>query len=171
MTFKNLTPANWIEPDPVMSAFGRVSPIAGPVSMGGQDWTRSFLAVEMAPQVPGAIRDLFRIAQGAAIYGWFFYPLLHLAEEQLHRVAEAAAREAYRQGGGAKSRPTFDEVIRWLVQEGLIPEQSEERWSATRELRNIGSHPREPAVMPPGQVLRVFQGTAADISAIFRRIQ
>lgn len=93
MGFKPLTPTNWLQPDPTSGIFGRVSPVAGPMRMDGEDWARRFLAVELASHVPEPVRDLFAVARGALVYGWFFYPLFKLGEEQIYRVAEAAARQ------------------------------------------------------------------------------
>jgi hypothetical protein len=45
--------------------------------------------------VPEPIRELFDVARGAMIYGWFFYPLFRLGEDQLHRVVEAAVVARY----------------------------------------------------------------------------
>lgn len=150
LTFKELTPENWDQPDPVMKAFGRVSPLAGPIEMRGQDWARQFLALALSERVPESVRDLFRVAQGAAIYGWYFYPLFFLAEGQLHRVAEAAAREAYRGTEGDRREPRFALAIDHLRAKELITQEAEVRWQVTRELRNYASPPREAAVMPPG---------------------
>ena len=65
--------------------------------MTGEDWARAFLNVELKEHVPEPVSDLFAIARGALLYGWFFYPLFRLGEEQLYRVVEAAAKERYRQ--------------------------------------------------------------------------
>src|SRR4051794_24132114 len=97
VSFKRLSPGNWREADPVSTQFWRNSRLVGPIAMDGHDWARTFLAVELKGHVPESIRDLFDVARGALVYGWFFYPLFRLGEDQLHRVVEAAAAARYQQ--------------------------------------------------------------------------
>jgi hypothetical protein len=167
LRFKRLTIENWAEPDPVNAHFARLSPVVGPVPMTGDAWARAFLAVELSPGVPDEIRDLFEAARGAMLYGWFFYPLFRLAEEQVYRVLEAAARTRYREFAGAKAQPSFHEAVSWLTRRGAIAPADEVRWRAVRELRNDASHPKYQSVMPPGAVLATLQAAAHDINELF----
>jgi hypothetical protein len=48
--------------------------------MDGNDWARHFLAVELHEDVPADVHDLFAVARGTMLYGWFFYPLYALAK-------------------------------------------------------------------------------------------
>jgi hypothetical protein len=108
--FKRLTAENWSDPDPVNRHFARISPIAGPVSMEGGDWAREFLAVSVADHVPKEVADLFAVARGAMLYGWFFYPLFRIGEEQLFRLLETPREsdtpnsEAGRRGRASRGR-------------------------------------------------------------------
>jgi hypothetical protein len=104
--FKHLTVENWTEADPVNKHFARTSPLVGPVTMGQSDWARNFLSVELSKEVPSEIKDLFAIARGAILYGWFFYPLFKLGEERLYRVMETRQSSAIAKRGTTK-RPTF----------------------------------------------------------------
>jgi hypothetical protein len=164
---KQLTLENWTEADPVNRQFARLSPLVGPVTMGENDWARNFLAIELSKAVPSEIRDLFAIARGAMLYGWFFYPLFRLGEEQLHRVLEAAARLRCSEAESSTKRPTFFEAINSLVTMGLIPEDERERWTAARKLRNGASHPERASVVPPGFALRMLRVGARDIDGLF----
>jgi hypothetical protein len=165
--FKALILENWTEADPVNKNFGRFSPLVGPVTMGQGDWARDFLSVELSANVPAEIRDLFTVARGAMLYGWFFYPLFRLGEEQLYRVLEAAAKLRYREAGGTANRPSYFEVIDSLVEMGLIPEDERERWTAARKLRNHVSHAERAAVVPPGFALRMLRVSARDMDTLF----
>jgi len=167
MAFKELTPNNWDQPDMTNANFVRLSPIAGFVPMNGNDWARAFLAAEMSDEVPEEIRDLFAVARGALLYGWFFYPMFRLGEDQLHRVAEAAAARRYHELGGTAKRPRFARTIDWLVKHGAIPAADKQRWHAARELRNIGSHPEQQWVLPPGQALTMLTVTAESVNSLF----
>jgi hypothetical protein len=169
MRFKPLTLGNWRDPDPVNAAFGRLSPVVGPRRMDGDDWAREFLSVELKKHVPENVRALFEVARGAMLYGWFFYPLFRLGEEQLYRVAESAVRARCRQLDAPGRRPTFARAITWLIEQGVIPEADRDRWTAVRELRNHASHPERHTAMPPGAVLTMLNANAHDINRLFAR--
>lgn len=170
MSFKDLTPANWTQPDPTSTQFGRQSVLLDePLQMDGDDWARAFLALELKQHVPDETRELFSVARAAAVYGWFYYPLFFLAEEQLHRVVEAAARACYQQLGGAARQPRFAETIEFLIERGIIPRSDKERWRAARWLRNQASHPTRQSVTAPGAILRMFNQCAHDINRLFAR--
>lgn len=165
--FKTLTLANWTEADPVNRNFARLSPLGGPVQMGEGDWAREILAVKLDDRVPSEIADLYAIARGAMLYGWFFYPIFRLAEEQLYRVLEAAAKMRYRRAQGPKRQPSYNEAISYLSEAGLIFPEQLERWHAARKLRNMASHPERATVVPPGFAVRMLRVAASDIDALF----
>jgi hypothetical protein len=167
MGFKDLTPNNWDAPDPVSELFVRPSPIVGVVSMNGNDWARLFLGVELSDRVPQDIRDLFAVARGTMVYGWFFYPLFQLGQEQLFRVAEAAARERYHALGGEDEQPAFYDSVEYLVEHGAIAAEGKERWEGFRYFRNAGSHPRRQVVMPPGPIAGALMTMAERIEALY----
>lgn len=170
MSFKKLSAHNWTEADPVSAQFWRDSPVVNhPVEMDGDAWARTFLAEELKPHVPENIRALFDVARGALLYGWFFYPLFRLGEEQLYRVVEAAAKARYRQTAGPEPLPNFKRVIEHLVDVGVIPEADQPRWDAARNLRNRASHPHQQTVLPPGMVLTTLKATAHDVNRLFAR--
>jgi hypothetical protein len=171
MTVKVLTLANWQAADPTNEAFGRLSPVAGVGlrRMTGDDWARELLAVELKEHVAEEIRELFAVARGAMLYGWFFYPMFTLGEEQVHRVVEAAAKTRYRRLGGARREPSLHDTIEWLVERQVIQAEDRGRWEAVRELRNISSHPEHQTVMPPGAVLSGLKAAAHDINRLFAR--
>lgn len=166
--FKRLTADNWTDPDPVNRHFAHISPIAGPISMEGGDWAREFLAVSVADHVPEEVADLFAIARGAMLYGWFFYPLFRIGEEQLFRVLESAARIRYAELGGEAARPSFKETITHLLERGVIAADQLERWEAARRLRNHSSHPSNATVTTPGSVLATLTLCAGDLDDLFR---
>jgi len=171
MPFRELTLANWSTPDPANDVFARMSPVAGvgPRRMSGDDWARAFLGVDLKEHVPREVRELFAVARGAMLYGWFFYPMFALGEQQLYRVLEAAARARYRQVGGEKREPHFAQVIDFLIGVNVIAEMDGERWHAARELRNAASHPEQHEALPPGAILRHLEVSAHDINRLFAR--
>lgn len=169
MRFKALTLANWDQPDPANEVFGRISRIIGPHKMTGADWAREFLSVELGPQVPEQICELFAVARGALVYGWFFFPMFLLGEDQLYRVLEAAIKLRYAELGGPKVQPSFKHAVDWLTAGAVIPAGDQERWDGARRLRNAASHPERQGAMAPGAVLRTLRETAHDINRLFAR--
>jgi hypothetical protein len=165
--YRQLTPDNWTEADPVNRNFVRFSPLVGPISMSGNDWARAFLEVELSGHVPAEIVDLYGVARGSMLYGWFFYPLFRLGEEQLYRVIEAAARLRCQQLDTQGERPSFFRAIDLLIDAEVIAEEERERWTAARRLRNAAAHPERAAVIPPGAALGMLTRCARDIDGIF----
>lgn len=169
MRFKELTLSNWDQPDPANQVFARISRLVGPHKMTGSDWAREFLSVELGPQVPDQVCELFEVARGALVYGWFFLPMFLLGEDQLHRVLETAVRLRYAELGGPRSQPSFKHAIDWLIARAVIPAGDQERWDGIRYLRNAASHPEHQGAMAPGTVLRTLRETAHDINRLFAR--
>jgi hypothetical protein len=139
--------------------------------MNGDDWAREVLAVELAETVPADVRSLFEVARGTVLYGWFFYPMYALGDAQLHRVADVALAHRYRELDGPLTKggypPSLARRIKWLTDDGVIPEDARQRWDAIRELRNIGTHTDFQMLHAPGQVLRTLNVVAESVSALF----
>lgn len=165
--FKVLTEENWTQPDPVNCHFARLSARVGPVQMTGEDWAQALLSVNLSDAVPVEIRDLFSVARGAMVYGWFFYPMFRLGEEQLFRVVETAAKVRCRDFADCGKPRSFNEAITQLARHGVIPVEDTARWAAVRHLRNMASHPERASVVPPGMAVGTLHGTARDIDSLF----
>lgn len=170
-TFKRLDLTNWLERDPVHDAFGEFNIHTGARRpMTAERWAEHILSVHLAPDVPQPVRELWEIARGVLLYGWFFYPLYALGDEQLHRVADTAVLFAYRDRGGPegpKGPPSFHGRLSWLFAHGHIAQRLEPRWSAIRELRNLGSHATAVHISMPMDALRTMSILAEAIDALF----
>jgi hypothetical protein len=134
-----------------------------------EDWARAFLKLKLGAEVPENVRDLFEVARGACLYGWFFYPLYQIGEDQLFRVVDAAVAAKCDRDGGPGSSASFAARIKWLLDRGVIREQDQVRWDALRNLRNIASHPEMQMIHAPGSVLMSFQRAARLITALFEQ--
>lgn len=170
--FKELTADNWRERDPTNDAFARFDCATGrAVALSPDEWARHFLGFRLDQRVPDEVRDLFAVAQGTMLYGAFFYPLYTLGQEQVHRVADAAALHRYYQLGGPKTKkgadPPFATRIKWLVQKAAIPAAEQRRWNAYRELRNIGSHAEFQQLHLPTEALTSLRVVAGSVNQLF----
>lgn len=166
--FKRISAENWQLPD-VTKFYPNLTP---------ETWSKRYLLPQLDPKVPTEIAALFEVARGSMIYGWYFYPLLTLAAEQLYRVMEAAARQRCEiagiptrkpaKRGQAKMRDTnFDENIKALVKVDIISQPDLIRWDATRRLRNWASHPTKQLIQDPGEARSALKVTAELINRLF----
>lgn len=122
--FKQLTPKNWTEPDELSSAFAALDLESGErEDISADGWAEHFLSIELSPAVPEEIRDMWAGDRGVLLYGWFFYPLYALGEDQLRRVADAAVLIRYEQVGGPNDPrsgrpPGLKPRLDWLIAHG-----------------------------------------------------
>lgn len=142
--------------------------------MNAERWAEQFLAVELEQHVPAEVRELWEVARGVLLYGWFFYPLYMLGEEQLRRVADAAVLHRYRQLDGPPDEqtgesPSFARRLRWLFDHGHVDRELESRWQATRDLRNLGSHSDFQSLQMPHGSLSTLRVLAKEINTLFPR--
>jgi hypothetical protein len=128
-----------------------------------------FLQPQLSERVPLEVHRLFEIARGALLYGVFFYPLYALGSEQLLRVVEAAVAHKCVELVAPRNvqRGAFRMQLAYLSQEGLIPDAAWVRWDATRNLRNLASHPKKPTLYGPGEALESLWITTEQINALY----
>jgi hypothetical protein len=171
LRFKQLAVDNYLQPDPVLAIFVRMSEKDGSTrTLTGDDWAEKILAVELSEQVPVEVRRLFAVARGALLYGYFFYPLFTLGTEQLFRVAESAVGHKCVAIGVPEKKledMNFQRRLAHLVDEGMISSMVHRRWDALRHLRNLTSHPKDQTVMFAYDTIYELRLVAADIDALF----
>lgn len=166
--FKELTTENWLEPDETLQAFGRLSPITGQVHrITADDFAASFLAIELGDYVPEDIDAMFNVARGTLLYGYFFYPLYALGQDQLWRVCDAALGVRVDQLGAPKNRQTFADRIRWMQSEGHFSDEQAVWWTAAKDLRNSASHPVFQTLTTPIELTGDLRRTAHAINCLF----
>lgn len=164
--FKKLTITSWLESDEISTRFGKRSPDGDFVTARADDWAEAFLEPQLLEVVPGEVRDLFEVARGVLLYGYFFYPLYMLGFEQLFRVGEAAITHKNRQLRGPENQNFYRKIL-CLEQQGAISSDQAQRWQDARKLRNMASHATQQAVLPPGMVLGLLDAMARDINVLF----
>lgn len=165
--FKALSPTNCLEPDEMIQAFVTLdaSGVSHPIEQA--HWAAEGLGVALSDRVPGEVPQRFAIARGAMLYGYFFYPLLALASEQLLRASDSAVAVRCREMQAPPTVKTFDRRIDWLREGGHLSEHQAGTWHAVRKLRNSSSHPAFQMILMPGMALSVLQRTAEDIESLF----
>jgi len=165
--FKAINPKNWLQPDPVLRGFVRLSPDGRSTTISGEEYLRAILEPKLIESVPAEAQALFEVARGAMLYGYFFYPLYTLAAEQLFRVAEAAVIRRCQELCAPKSKKTFKQKIDWLAEKMSIHESELAKWNAIRELRNISSHPDSQSILTPGNAISCLEGIAQQVNCLF----
>lgn len=163
---KKLAVHNWREPDVPKLFPGLIEDV----------WVAEAMKPQLVGAVPEEVVRLFEVARGSILYGWFFYPLLTLASEQLHRVQEAAVRARCKMAGipltktlkdGSVRSRSFAELIGEIAGRGIIRHDERGTWDATRNLRNMSSHPERQMILPPGHALAAIELAARRINQIF----
>jgi hypothetical protein len=165
-SIKELTLSNWRDADPVMEAFVKFDPQRGPQKMDADDWAEIILSVDIDPRAPEELRGLFEAARGSLLYGWFYYPLYALGDDQLHRVAERAVAYRAKQLDAPSTLKTFEKRIDWLADQGVIADVDRPRWHAIRGVRNEGTHPDFQRVAPPAWSLDTLRLVADAIDHV-----
>ena len=175
---KHLTAENWLQADETGRAFGAINLLTGERrAASGDGWAEQFLAVDLNAAAPVEIRDMWEVARGLALYGWFYYPLYAIAEHQLRRVADAAVLHRYKQAGGAANKkpdpegelswPGFKRRVDWLIANEIIAPEKRQRWDTMRDLRNETTHASIRHLVMPIDVLRLLDLLAPEIDALF----
>lgn len=169
---KALSLENWMDPDPLMRDLVMPNDDGTISYMEGKDWAFSILNLKITETIPIEIRKLYEIARGSMLYGYFFYPLYTLAEEQLYRVAEAAVTEKCNQIAAAESlkkikTKTFEDKLGFLHDNDVITKQEHEQWTDIRKLRNIASHPEQQTIITPGMALDTLDQLVYKINCLF----
>jgi hypothetical protein len=164
---KHPTVGNWLQPDETGRGFAEINLATGEQRPASADhWAQRFLAVNLDVSVPAEVRQMWEVARGVALYGWFYYPLYAIAEHQLRRVADAATVHRCQQAGGP-SNASFRRRVDWLIEERIIPVEKKSRWEAIRELRNETTHASIRHLVMPLDVLGVLDLLQAEINALF----
>jgi hypothetical protein len=164
--FKQITIANWKRRDPILRSFVKIEPDGKQVPVSGDEWASALLSISLTDQVPEPLQALFKVACGALIYGYFFYPLYALGLEQVYRAADAAL--AYKCGTmDLPNRLTFSERIAWLTDRKVLSSKDSDDWDNIRKFRNIASHPERPMILPPGDAITLVRWVSKQINHLF----
>jgi hypothetical protein len=166
--FKKITVSNWRNADEILQF---------PYNVPEEVWVKACLQPELDASVPKEIHEIFEVARGSMIYGWFFYPLLTLAAEQTHRVLETGVRVRIKQLGlptkipnnsGKLRNATFSDLLKVLAKVGKIAENDLVRWEAGRRLRNSASHPSRQSIISTDMAISALKSTVELLNCLFK---
>ena len=166
--FKRITEENWLEADAGSAMFGGIASDGQVRAFQGEDWVQRFTQPQLNSSVPQAIHKLFEVARGCLIYGYYFYPLYTLGQEQLFRIVEAAVMQKCKIMGAPIGVRSFRNGVEWLIKQGVFDRAEVDRWGAIVELRNLASHPHEQRIIPPNWALSELSNVADDINTLFK---
>lgn len=158
---KFITPDNWTDPDP-RSLKELADLFASP-----EDMLKAILEPVLIDEVPVEVLTLFKSAQGALIYGYFYYLLYALGVGHLCRTAEAAITYKYESVNGPQKNQTFKSRIDWLANKTIIPRSKFKSWHYIREIRNYLSHPEFEIPFPADMAIQFLGDIAQIVNTLF----
>jgi hypothetical protein len=164
--FKKLTPENWLKWDSTSSHIVKIRDGVAE-SISGDDWADIYLNRPLDKTVPNDIHDLLDVARGTLCYGYFFYPLYTLGNEQTFRVQEAALRHKCAQSDAPDKISTFYKMVNWLHENGQINDTRKVQWHAARNLRNRSSHTDQQSIYDPTMAARGLEVAIDLINDLF----
>lgn len=156
---------NLLQPDPRIKHFRRISKNGDSDMLTADHWLQDIYSAKLKDFVPSEIKELVDAAQGAMVYGYFYYPLLALASEQLFRIGETAIKIKCKQLEVPNDIRYHKEKIKWLLEQGVDMDQS--RWDALWDLRNPTAHPSAQQLLDAGTGISVLHLIISDINRLF----
>ncbi len=152
---KRITPNNALEPDKASGMF--ITSL--------DRWIERVTSFNLSDPVPEEVSTLFETAQGSAVYGFYFYPLLSLGGEHLHRALECAVSHRC----GALGGPTkgYAKQLDWLRDRGILTCERHAKWRPLRDLRNEAAHPKFQPLYPPPMFVALLADITKEINALF----
>jgi hypothetical protein len=165
---KKLTVDNWLTGETFMSGIVSVSLRDGSQSpITAEQWAERFLKIRLSEEVPVDILERFEIARGAALYGFFFYPLFTQALLGLLVVAEAAVSTRCDDLNIPSRLKTLDDKLTYLHDERKLGLDEYDKWDLIRKVRNLTVHSKHQNILLPMDVRWFFYHIAERINLLF----
>ena len=161
--FKSLTVENWNVADPIHDLFYQLSFSGEPEPTPPETWVDRLQVPQLEDTVPAGVRDLFEVARGYCIYGYYFYPLDNLGMEQLYRAADTAVTAKCQALNAPPGVTNLSRNITFLADQGYEVAV----WEAVRHLRNEASHPPFAQQQLPNYAIETMQFICKLINQLF----
>lgn len=115
-----------------------------------EDLQKSVCDIQLIPTVPEGVREVFNAAKRLHIFGYFEYYFFTISQHYAFLALESALRNRYNEVSCKhKKFIKLYEIIKELVQKGIIPKGEANRYDAGRNLRNFLSHLSNPPILIP----------------------
>lgn len=179
--FKELSEDNWLSRDGGLDAEASGGDTGEAPTR--EEWLVAVSGPRLAEEVPNEVQRVYEVARGAAAYGYFFSPLMTLAERELYRAAEAAVRFKFREldvapphlknrrlaKHASRDPRDFRRMVDFLVSHGVIPEDAAASWRAIAKSWDIVAHPEDGTVFSLTAVLKSLSRFAELIDGLYAR--
>ncbi|GEM_PF-1734687 len=156
---------NLLDVDPVIAAFATIEN-GEPRPLKPTDILSSIESYKLGEGVPIEIRRAFQAAKGAMVYGYWYYPMLTLAAQQLVRVA-VFALENFLDLAKIDRRGAIQMQIQKLADLGFFVSSNDRaRWENIRRLRNRVSHSGTANIWSVADALSIAREVSAAINTL-----
>ena len=169
---KRVTKYNWLEAEKQCKHLVWVDAQGNESMVSAEGFVEAIGAASISSKVPKEVEELFEVARGTLCYGYYFYPLYALGDQQLYRVLEAALSQKCKQMQDDPSYPaekaSFKKKLDWLRRKGCISENRYTQWDSARNLRNHASHPTSQSLIPPTMAILGTKTAAELINELYQ---
>ena len=133
-----------------------------------EELQKSIRGIQLIPSVPKEVKKVFDAARKLYIFGYFEYYFFTISQHYAFLALESALRNRYNGiYGMPKNFIGLNNIIKKLVEKGIVPKGEEKIYDAGRELRNALSHLTNPSIMTPSP--SILERVAYQINQIYDR--
>ncbi|MBR9901137.1 MAG: hypothetical protein GYB19_13915 [Rhodospirillales bacterium] len=136
----------------------------------GSGWAERLLRYPLKASVPDEIVELQEVAIAVMCYGFNFYPLYTLGQEQITRVLEAAISHAYRALKGPSKKTRYVDRLDWVAAKLKFSDDRLKQWHASRAIRNSASHATKQSLFGSSDALNFVRISSILINELFEQI-
>jgi hypothetical protein len=160
VSIKKITLENWNQPDPAS--------ISSEDNKNGE-YLKLILEPQLYNTVPEEVRDTFEVARATIIYGYYYYPLYTLGDQQIQRVGEAALWHKAKLLGilPAAKFISFKQFIELLKKHNAFDDDFHRRWTSLCSLRNSSSHAKKQSIYTPAMIIKSISVFISDVNKLF----
>ncbi len=154
--------------DKIFSFFVKLDKLGKSCEITIEDLQKSVCDIQLIPNVPEGVKEVFNAAKRLHIFGYFEYYFFTISQHYTFLALESALRNKYSEiYGKPKKFIKLDTIIEKLVEKGVIPKGEAKIYDAGRYLRNSLSHLTDPPIMTPSS--NTLERIAYQINQIYDR--
>ena len=155
-----------LKKDTIFSSFVKVDEYGRSREITIEDLQKSICGIQLIPSVPKEVKKVFGAAKKLYIFGYFEYYFFTISQHYTFLALESALKNRYNEIYD-KPNKNLKDIIKKLVEKGIIPKGEEKIYDAGRELRNSLSHLTDPSTMTPSS--SILERVAYQINQIYDR--